>query len=45
MNVIEFIRFVAMLIIAGALIRVVELKWGGKPGILGQVPRKCGCLF
>lgn len=27
MNTIEFVRFVAMLIIAGAMLRFVELRW------------------
>ena len=45
MNVVEFIRFVAMLIIAGALIRLVELHWGGQPGIRGNIAEGLGVVY
>ncbi|HET7047878.1 MAG TPA: hypothetical protein VFI54_06360 [Solirubrobacteraceae bacterium] len=45
MNVVEFARFVAMLIIAGAIIRWAELSWGGKPGIRGQVAEGLGVVY
>ncbi len=45
MNVIEFARFCAFLIIAGALFRLIEMKWGGKPGILGQVAEGLGVVY
>lgn len=45
MNVIEFVRFVAMLIIAGAGIRWIELMWGGTPGIRGQIAEGLGVVY
>lgn len=45
MNVIEFVRFCAMLIIAGALFRLIELNWGGKPGLQGQVAEGLGVVY
>jgi hypothetical protein len=44
-NVVEFVRFVAMLIVAGALLRLVELNWGGKPGIRGSVAEGLGVVY
>jgi hypothetical protein len=44
-NVIEFIRFVAMLLIAGAAIRMVELHWGGQSGIRGQIAEGLGVVY
>lgn len=45
MNVIEFIRFCAMLIIAGALFRLVQLHWGGSPGIRGDIAEGLGVVY
>lgn len=45
MNLIEFFRFVAMLIIAGAGIRLIELNWGGAPGIRGQIAEGLGVVY
>jgi hypothetical protein len=45
MNVIEFIRFCAMLIIAGALFRLVELKWGADNGFRGTVAQGLGTVY
>lgn len=45
MNVIEFVRFCAMLIIAGAMFRLAELNWGGKPGLRGQVAEGLGVVY
>lgn len=45
MNVIEFVRFMAMLIIAGALFRLVQLHWGGKPGIMGSIAEGLGVVY
>jgi hypothetical protein len=45
MNVIEFVRFVAMLIIAGAAIRLVELHWGGRPGFRGSLAEGLGVVY
>ena len=45
MNVIEFVRFVAMLIIAGAAIRLVELHWAGEPGIRGNIAEGLGVVY
>ena len=45
MNVIEFVRFCAMLIIAGALFRLVELHWGGQPGVMGQLAEGLGVVY
>lgn len=45
MNVVEFLRFVAMLLIAGAAIRLVELHWGGKPGIQGSIAEGLGVVY
>jgi hypothetical protein len=44
-NVIEFVRFCAMLIIAGALFRLVELNWGGQPGLKGQLAEGLGVVY
>jgi hypothetical protein len=44
-NVVEFIRFVAMLIIAGALIRLVELKWAGQSGFRGTIAQGLGVVY
>lgn len=45
MNVVEFVRFCAMLIIAGALFRLVELNWGGKPGLRGTLAEGLGVVY
>lgn len=45
MNVVEFIRFVAMLIIAGSMLRLVELHWGGQPGFRGQFAEGLGVVY
>ena len=45
MNVVDFVRFVAMLIVAGAALRLIELNWGGKPGIRGQVAEGLGVVY
>ena len=45
MNVIEFVRFCAMLIIAGALFRLVELNWGGKTGVRGTIAEGLGVVY
>lgn len=45
MNVIEVVRFTAMLIIVGAAIRLIEMKWGGQPGIRGQVAEGLGVVY
>lgn len=45
MNVIEFVRFCAMLIIAGALFRLIELKWGGNQGLTGQIAEGLGVVY
>jgi hypothetical protein len=44
-NVVEFVHFVAMLIIAGAMIRLVELKWGGQPGFRGTIAEGLGVVY
>jgi hypothetical protein len=44
-NVVEFIRFMAMLIISGALFRLIELNWGGAPGIRGSVAEGLGVVY
>jgi hypothetical protein len=44
-NVVEFIRFVAMMLIAGAGIRLIEMKWGGAPGIRGQLAEGLGVIY
>jgi hypothetical protein len=44
-NVIEFIRFCAMLIIAGAMFRLIEMRWGGKGGLMGQVAEGLGTVY
>jgi hypothetical protein len=44
-NVVEFIRFMAMLIISGAIFRLVELHWGGTPGIRGQLAEGLGVVY
>ena len=45
MNVVEFIRFCAMLIVAGALFRLVELNWGGKSGVRGSIAEGLGVVY
>lgn len=45
MNVIEFVRFCAMLIIAGAMFRLVELKWGGDQGVRGTIAQGLGVVY
>lgn len=45
MNVVEFVRFVAMLLIAGALIRLIELHWGGQAGIRGNIAEGLGVVY
>ena len=37
MNVVELIHFMAFLLISGAIFRLIELKFGNKPGVLGQL--------
>jgi len=44
-NVVEFVRFCAMLIIAGALFRLIELNWGGQSGVRGQVAEGLGVVY
>jgi hypothetical protein len=44
-NVVDFIRFLAMLIIAGATIRLVEVHWGGMPGLRGQIAEGLGVVY
>jgi hypothetical protein len=44
-NVVEFIRFAAMLILAGTLFRLVELRWGGQPGVLGSIATGLGVIY
>jgi hypothetical protein len=44
-NVVEFIHFVAMLLIAGAGIRLIELHWGGTSGIRGQIAEGLGVVY
>jgi hypothetical protein len=44
-NVVEFLRFMAMLIISGAIFRLVELHWGGQSGIRGQVAEGLGVVY
>jgi len=34
-----------MLLIAGAMIRLVELHWGGKPGLQGQIAEGLGVIY
>lgn len=45
MNVIEFIRFCAMLILAGTLFRLVQWKWGADGGIRGSIAQGLGVVF
>ena len=45
MNVVEFVRFVAMLLIAGALIRLIELHWGGQAGLRGNIAEGLGVVY
>ena len=45
MNVVDFVKFVAQLIIAGALIRLVELHWGGQAGLRGQIAEGLGVVY
>ena len=45
MNVIEFVRFMAMLIVSGAIFRLVELHWAGAPGIRGQLATGLGVVY
>jgi hypothetical protein len=44
-NVVDFVRFLAMLLIAGTLLRVVELNWAGKPGFRGQLAAALGVIY
>jgi len=44
-NVVEFIRFMAMLLISGAIIRMVELHWGGQAGVKGQIAEGLGVVY
>lgn len=45
MNVIEFVRFCAMLIIAGALFRLIELHWAGQAGVRGSIAEGLGVVY
>lgn len=45
MNVVEFVRFCAMLILAGTLFRLVEIKWGGKGGVMGSIAQGLGVIY
>ncbi len=45
MNVVDFVRFCAMLIVAGALFRLIELNWGGAPGVRGQLAEGLGVVY
>jgi hypothetical protein len=45
MNVVEFIHFVAMLLVAGAGIRLIELHWGGQSGVRGQIAEGLGVVY
>ena len=45
MNVVEFVRFCAMLIVAGALFRLIELNWGNKTGARGAVAQGLGVVY
>jgi len=45
MNVVEFIRFCAMLILAGTLFRLIEIKWGGRPGVMGSIATGLGVVY
>jgi hypothetical protein len=44
-NVIEFIRFVAMLLIAGAALRLFELHFAGRGGMLGDLAQGLGVIY
>jgi hypothetical protein len=45
MNVIEFVRFVAYLILAGAFLRLIEMKWGGQTGLRGDIAEGLGVVY
>lgn len=45
MNVIELVRFTAMLIIVGASLRLIEMHWGGQQGIRGQIAEGLGVVY
>jgi hypothetical protein len=44
-NVVEFVRFCAMLILAGSLFRLIELNWGGKSGFRGALAEGLGVAY
>jgi hypothetical protein len=44
-NVVEFLRFMAMLIIAGSIFRLIELNWGGAAGLRGQIAEGLGVIY
>lgn len=45
MNVVEIIRFAAELILVGALFRLIEMKWGGQPGLRGDIAEGLGVVY
>lgn len=45
MNVVDFVKFVAQLIIAGALFRLIEYGWGGKAGFRGDIAEGLGVVY
>ncbi len=45
MNVVEIVRFAAMLILVGLSFRLIELHWGGRPGIRGSVAEGLGVVY
>lgn len=45
MNVIEITRFAAMLIIVGAVFRLIEMRFGGQPGFMGNVAEGLGVVY
>jgi hypothetical protein len=45
MNVVDFIRFCAMLIVAGTLFRLIEVKWGGRGGFMGALAEGLGTIY
>jgi hypothetical protein len=45
MNVVEIVRFAALLIIVGSVFRLIEMKWGGQTGIRGQVAEGLGVVY